>query len=559
MFNSDDFLFCAGTDSSAFAEFRACKCLNGFHRYHLFEKCTQCVADGLECKNDYAALKKGYWWQWPEESPTHKELYSNFTRILEDASFSPKLHINYTSPDFFLSHYPFKLPRPHKCPRQDSCMGGLNSSCDVGYEGPLCEVCSAEHYKWLKSCEKCPSENWMAAQFSIIAVVILAIVLVVIWTSWKKNKKGKGRSSVDIILGRLKIVIGFYQVTSGILKAFSYIKWPDALANIGKLSEMLQLNVLQIAPVQCVFPELKRDAYNAFASLYAILVVNVAAIIVAFACYGLSKLIVARKPYSQEKKLKKTSYTKELIYRNLFFFLFVTYLSTCSKTVSVLPLTCHRICYDEAEKICDQFLKADYTIKCEGGFNGRDIVTLCAAFYIIFLPTASLVAIYKQRRALRRIEKEPDKETSNVEAHNSEIFRGLTFMYENYNDRSWYWELIETVRKVVLTSGLILVESESRSYIGLACIISGIYAVFFAYKKPMVDAFENQLMLSSLTVTFVNLVLGAVSRIPKENVSSQTDKYVDRVVFEALVFGANSLVIGLLVGELITIDFALLS
>ena len=438
-------------------------------------------------------------------------------------------------------------------------MGGLNSSCDVGYEGPLCEVCSAAHYKWLKSCEKCPTKNWMAAQFSIIAVVILTVVFVVIWTSRKKNKKSKERSSVDIILGRLKIVVGFYQVTSGILEAFSYIKWPDALASIGKLSEMLQLSVLQIAPVQCVFPELKRDTYNAFASLYAMFAVNVAAIIVAFACCGISKLIVARKPYSQEKKLKKTSYTKELIYRNLFFFLFVTYLSTCSKAVSVLPLACHRICYDEAEKNCDQFLKADYTIKCEGGFNRRVIVTLCAAFYIVFLPTASLVAIYKQRRALRRIEKEPDKEVSNVEAHNSEIFRGLTFIYENYNDRSWYWELIETVRKVVLTSGLILVESESRSYIGLACIISGIYAVFFAYKKPMVDAFENQLMLSSLTVTFVNLVLGAVSRIPKENVSSQTDKYVDRVVFEALVFGANSLVIGLLVGEFITMDFVLLS
>ena len=283
--------------------------------------------------------------------------------------------------------------------------------------------------------------------------------------------------------------------------------------------------------------------------IYAMLTVNAAAIIVAFVCYGLSKFIITRKPWSQEKKLKKTSHTKELIYRNLFFFLFVTYLTTCSKAVSVLPLACHRICFDEAEKYCEQFLKADYTIKCEGEFNKRVIVAHCAVFYIVFLPTASLVTIYKQRRALRRIDEESNKEVTNVEGHNSEIFRGLGFIYENYNAHSWYWELIETVRKVILTSVLILVESESRSYIGLACITSGIYAVFFAYKKPMVDPFENQLMLSSLTVTLVNLVLGAVSRIPKEKMSSQIDKYVDPVVFEALVFGANSLVIGLLVGK----------
>ena len=538
------FFHCAGTNTSTFAEFRACKCLDGFHRYHLFEKCIQCPKDGLECKNDYATLKEGYWWNWPEESPTHKELYKNFTRILENASFSPKLHMNYSSPDYVPIYYRHKLPLLYKCPRHESCLGGLDSTCADGYEGPLCEVCSVRHYKWLKRCEECPTKTWTAVQLSLVTVVILIVVLVVVWTSRKKNKDIKERSSVDIILGRLKIVIGFYQVTSGILEAFSYIKWPDSLAYVGKYSEVLQLNLLQIAPVQCVFPNVERDTYNAFASLYVTISVNAFATIVAFACYGLSKFILSRKPWSQEKKLKKASHAKELIYRNLFFFLFVTYLTTCSKTVSVLPLACRSICYDQAEQNCRKFLRADYSIECANGFKQKVIVAYCAMFYIILLPTTSLVFIYKQRRAHPSVEKDSDKNT-----HNSEIFAGLRFIYENYNDRSWYWELIETFRKVVLTSGLILVESESRSYIGLACITSGIYTVFFAYKKPMVDPFENKLMLSSLTVTFVNLVLEAVSRIPKEIKPSPIDQYEDNIVFEALVFGANSLVIGFLVGE----------
>ena len=76
-------------------------------------------------------------------------------------------------------------------------------------------------------------------------------------------------------------------------------------------------------------------------------------------------------------------------------------------------------------------------------------------------------------------------------------------------------------RKFILTSGLILVSQESRSFIGLAWVIAGMYAVLFCWIKPVQDPFENKLMSTSLAVTIVNLGIGAVSRIPAENVSSQ--------------------------------------
>ena len=49
-------------------------------------------------------------------------------------------------------------------------------------------------------------------------------------------------------------------------------------------------------------------------------------------------------------------------------------------------------------------------------------------------------------------------------------------------------------------------------------------------------------MLSSLGVTFVNLGIGAVSRIPKEGLPSSINPYLDNIIFNVLVFGANSLV-----------------
>ena len=68
----------------------------------------------------------------------------------------------------------------------------------------------------------------MAGQLSINAAIITIIIALVVWIS-KKKSKSTGRSWVDIILGRLKIIIGFYQVTFGILEAFDFIKWPKSL------------------------------------------------------------------------------------------------------------------------------------------------------------------------------------------------------------------------------------------------------------------------------------------------------------------------------------------
>jgi hypothetical protein len=60
-------------------------------------------------------------------------------------------------------------------------------------------------------------------------------------------------------------------------------------------------------------------------------------------------------------------------------------------------------------------------------------------------------------------------------------------------------------------------------------------------------------MATSLAVTVVNLGVGAVSRIPAENISASIDTDMDAVSFKILVFGANSLVIGLLVGKIIVL------
>ena len=504
----------------------------------MFEGCEPCAKHhGFKCKNDSFSLEPGYWWKW--ENETYKEHFKSFRDALSKNSSAEK---NSTF------QYPYPLPQSHRCPRPESCLGGMDSNCSEGYEGPLCDVCQHGYYKQLKTCRKCPSKNWMIGQLCLIAAAIFVITVVIAWRSKKQIKKKKGRSLGDLILSKMKIVIGFYQVTFGVIEAFAFIKWPESLTFIGKYSEILQLNVLQIAPIHCLFPNLKVDA---FGRLYAILSINAAVIIFGFIFYGIRKVLIIRKTLeNEEQKVKKISETKRMVYKAVFFLLYVTYLSTCSKTANVLPLSCRTICYTENTTQCEKFLRADFTINCSSQeFRRPVIVAYFSVIYVIVLPTAALVMLWRNWKTLKTSADEDNDESTN--SQQSSVIAGLSFLFQNYKIRTWYWEFVETARKVILTSGIILMGAESRAYIGTACILSGFYGMLFAHMKPIEDPSENSLMLSSLAVTYVNLVIGAVSRIPEEVVPSMVYPNLEKVLFDVLVVGANVLVILILVGKLI--------
>ena len=237
------------------------------------------------------------------------------------------------------------------------------------------------------------------------------------------------------------------------------------------------MDVLQIAPMGCLVTGLE---VNAFGSLLAIMAKNATVIAVFITIYAVRKGIILRNRDLQgDDKTRTISEIKELVFRNLFFFLFMTYLSTCVQTARVLPIACQKLCRDDKEEMCVNYMKADYNIKCQGTkYNHWLIVAYISTAYIIALPVSSFIVLWRMQRA---IVASMDTDELQGPGFGMEITSGLRFLYENYEQRAWYWELVETSRKVVLTSGMILVGEESRSYIGLAWVIAGMYGMLFSW------------------------------------------------------------------------------
>ncbi|KAL9966620.1 hypothetical protein ACROYT_G024723 [Oculina patagonica] len=402
-----------GTETDFFAGYRACQCLEGFYRTHMFDKCHKCGQGGLECQDDYASLRAGYWWEWRNVS--HTDRYRDFIANL--LTSSPAL-------DASSVQYPFPIPTPYKCPREKSCRGGLDSPCEKGYKGPLCEVCGAGYYKQLQTCTKCSSKRWMVGQLSIITAIVVIIIVVLVWINRRHSKTGEHRPLTDMFLSKLKIVIGFYQVTYGLLETFSYIKWPGSLEVIAKYSGILQMDVLHIAPIHCLFSQFRVDA---FGHLLAMMIINASVIGLSVIVYAVRRAIILQSRNLQDdERSEEISQTKETVLRNLFFFLYVTYLNTCAKTTNVLPLACQKVCRDEKEEFCHSYMKADYSIQCQGTkYNHWLIVAYISSAYIITLTASSFIALWRQREVLRAV---ADADALHTDS-GTEVISGLRFLF----------------------------------------------------------------------------------------------------------------------------------
>ena len=71
-----------GTLTNQTADFRACKCLNGFYRRYRFGSCVRCEAQGVQCEKDYKTLMPNFWWSWDHNKACLKE-YLAFVENLE--------------------------------------------------------------------------------------------------------------------------------------------------------------------------------------------------------------------------------------------------------------------------------------------------------------------------------------------------------------------------------------------------------------------------------------------------------------------------------------------
>ena len=129
----------------------------------------------------------------------------------------------------------------------------------------------------------------------------------------------------------------------------------------------------------------------------------------------------------------------------------------------------------------------------------------------------------------------------------------LRFAYENYEASCWYWEVLEMVRKLLLTVGIVFFLEHTKVGLGGIIVIAMVFTVLHAANKPIKDKFENFAQLLSLSIIPVNLAIGAVLQSHEIGDKGIIEESKDSWALGVLLVVLNSLVAFLIVCRLLRI------
>ena len=585
-----------GTDTTIVAGTRACKCLHGYSRKYRFGSCEKCTDNGFNCSNDYQVLRDGYWMTWKGTKPVRKvndavehAIEGNCESVYN--SYTRNLGITDDTYDRQTMHFNCQMPLPIKCPMKRSCIGGIQPRCSTGYTGVICAVCGKGYTRQFSQCVKCPKRVWAAIEL-IAYIVLFGLVCFIIsstdkysveyhTSSLRRCQEAEERTFADILLTSLKILIGFYQVLISIIHALSHVHWPENLKTIINILHYMQFQVIHLPSLRCTNSEWN---FNAIDEFWTILIIAITVPCLAALYYFIKSVYIHYQCASSSEPKGKRLVCGRTCTKYVSLFLFLTYTLITTKIIEILPISCHSFCTAKQNDTCVHsmsFLRYDYRIPCLT--IGHNKTTLIVGYSCLIYPFGLPILLFtllmwyapRQRTnglvgnncVIEEQNDEVDAWCNQNDTHVSVIKDdpfcddsdaplmplALKFTYENYHSDYWYWEVIEMIRKLLMSIGIVLFVGHTK--IGLACtiIVAMIFTILHAIAKPFKNSFESGTQLLSLILIPLNLAFGAVLESQDKESPSFINKELDVFCLGTLIVVMNSCLIIIVLARIIVI------
>ena len=431
------------------------------------EACSKCPESAYLCEQDQMYLKAGFW----RRSDTTSTILS--------------------------------------CEYGDACKGGNmtnNMLCNEGYEGALCSVCASNYFYSSDSnmCESCEGSNiytpTVVTTFCVLFFVMLLAAYRVYLRLNKQSEDGKQsaeaiedteRAEKDVLLLRvsswvskrwekvqpkLKIFIATFQIVSSCASSFR-VEFPESFTEFFEIFKILDFNPIQILPLSCAYS----NSFVSYLVVTTLTPIVLSAII--FVVYVL-RLAYAKKQlpentpmyqfYMLNKRLKVQHYTM---------FLTLTYFILPSVTTTIFQMfQCDNIDPNNEEPDEDNYyLSADYAISCSSSqFQfGVAWAAVMVVVYPVGLPLLYLYELHCKRQQIMHRDDEGAKLSLGGEA--------VKFLYAAYQPHLWYFEVVETARRLTLTAIISVIKAGSPLQIVCGMMFSFSFLKVYNYFQPYKD------------------------------------------------------------------------
>jgi hypothetical protein len=431
--------------------------------------------------------------------------------------------------------------------------------CLEGHSGPRCTGCIEEaNYFNGAECQACPN---LAVRFAILLGVAAAVAMALFMCSTAVRTRpriGQWAARLSILMSnlgiqaKLKIVISFYQVSAMLSSVYgvslhpSLVGWLDALY-------VISLDIVNLSyPSSCLGSMVSRLLVNAFWPFALVLGGSI------FIC--LHVLLEARcavVPVAAHN----SALISRMLDRSIYFVILVFYLvlPTVARTVFIAR-QCESFAWRDEPKERISYLLADPKIYCnslDGKWSADAFAELQPYFWASFVlwpvvvPLTFLVLLLRVRASM-------------INQRITGLANACRFLWRDYNERFHYWEIIDLVRKVLLTAIIIFINVEPGSSrilrLVIAAIISGAYLAAIAVAHPFRRADDLYLACLAnllLTCCFISGIViqiceGEDDRACLEYIGLGLDWYSSTVLL--IVFSTSMLAATLLIitGKVLT-------
>jgi len=263
----------------------------------------------------------------------------------------------------------------------------------------------------------------------------------------------------------LKILVGFFQISTS-LSFIVEIPWPSYFHTFISYFNLVNLDFIPWQSVTCV----ATWSYYTKFLIVALLPVGFLLFIALALFIPLFILDRCDRHNDDDTKRKQRGEWRKKYWKLLLFTLFLLYPGVSSKILSYF------VC---REVEGTSYLLVDFKVTCyDGEWNSfLPVAILWLIVYPFGVPLAFFLILLKNKASLQK----------------PEVIQSLGFLYEAYNYDMWYFELIDCVHKLFLTSVLVFFPSDYQMPLGMVASVS--YTFVILLKRPYVRRSDDRMHL----------------------------------------------------------------
>ena len=306
------------------------------------------------------------------------------------------------------------------------------------------------------------------------------------------------------------------------------IPWPDDLSNLMSFFEIFSVDIFSIfGGASCQLETGFLTKFNFHMMLVpGILLILFAAFLVVFA---MSK---SSKTFSPES-------VQTSLYTLVSMVLYTLYIGVSTRIFRLFKCV---------EIMGVWYLTADYNVVCfEGDWSSTAVIAFIGMGVFVFgIPLSQFLVLCKNRKYLDESTLKSDTE---FRMH-LKVKQKYGSIFEAYTAECYYYDIVDLVRRLVLTGGLILVGSEDGvAQIFLGILVSAMWLCLVLYFKPYASIWDTALSgILSFTLT-ITLVSGVCMRLYALT-GSENDVY-QRNAFGAVLIASIAVCFVLSIGAVI--------